>query len=334
MFRLFSLFLCLLFCSGCEAAPSLEVASVQNVWDQAEHAAFTDLIRFRDTWYLAFRESDTHQWGDDGVIRLLRSSNGSQWETAALFAEEGIDLRDPKLSETPDGRLMLLMGGTVYNNEHRYVSRQPRVAFSSDGVHWSEAERILAPHDWLWRITWHEGIAYGVSYRPENPAQPAGEWVATLYRSANGRDYEPVCVLDIPEHPSEATLRFCNDGTMVMLIRRSGEAWIGTAQAPFTHWEWRGAGYQIGGPNFVPAADNKWIAVGRFFDWGEGDEVSACTGIAWMTLDGVERALDLPSGGDTSYPGLVWHEGQLWISYYSSHEGRSQIYLARVTFTL
>ncbi|MEK8105428.1 hypothetical protein NKG94_10170 [Micromonospora sp. M12] len=29
----------------------------------------------------------------------------------------------------------------------------------------------------------------------------------------------------------------------------------------------------------------------------------------------------LPSGGDTSYPGLVWHDDLLWVSYYSSHEG-------------
>ena len=29
-------------------------------------------------------------------------------------------------------------------------------------------------------------------------------------------------------------------------------------------------------------------------------------------------------------PGLVWHEGELWVSYYSSHEGSSRIYVARV----
>jgi len=39
--------------------------------------------------------------------------------------------------------------------------------------------------------------------------------------------------------------------------------------------------------------------------------------------------LILPSGGDTSYPGLVWHEDQLWVSYYSSHEEKTAIYLAR-----
>ncbi len=40
--------------------------------------------------------------------------------------------------------------------------------------------------------------------------------------------------------------------------------------------------------------------------------------------------LTLPSGGDTSYAGMVWHDGVLWVSYYASHEGKSAIYLARV----
>jgi hypothetical protein len=38
----------------------------------------------------------------------------------------------------------------------------------------------------------------------------------------------------------------------------------------------------------------------------------------------------VPSGGDSSYAGLVWHEETLWVSYYSSHEGKTSIYLAKV----
>jgi len=44
------------------------------------------------------------------------------------------------------------------------------------------------------------------------------------------------------------------------------------------------------------------------------------------------ETLKLPSAGDTSYAGLVWHDDLLWISYYSSHEERTSIYLARVRF--
>ena len=46
----------------------------------------------------------------------------------------------------------------------------------------------------------------------------------------------------------------------------------------------------------------------------------------------LQELIALPSGGDTSYAGLVWHEGLLWISYYSSHEGKTSIYLAKVKF--
>jgi hypothetical protein len=48
--------------------------------------------------------------------------------------------------------------------------------------------------------------------------------------------------------------------------------------------------------------------------------------------------LALPSGGDTSYAGLVWQQDRLWVSYYSSHEpgpgddagNMTAVYLARV----
>ncbi len=40
--------------------------------------------------------------------------------------------------------------------------------------------------------------------------------------------------------------------------------------------------------------------------------------------------LTLPSGGDTSYAGMVLEDDMLWISYYSSHEGKTSIYLAKV----
>ena len=40
----------------------------------------------------------------------------------------------------------------------------------------------------------------------------------------------------------------------------------------------------------------------------------------------------LPSGGDTSYPGMVIDDDRLLLSYYSGHEDRTAIYLA--TFIL
>jgi hypothetical protein len=41
--------------------------------------------------------------------------------------------------------------------------------------------------------------------------------------------------------------------------------------------------------------------------------------------------LELPSGGDCSYPGLLWHDDSLHVTYYSSHEGgKAAVYYAKV----
>src|SRR5690242_1967499 len=92
---------------------SPRLVSVRKIWDQGQHNAFTDLIRFRGEWFATFRESGDHVAGD-GKIRVLRSKDGDRWESAALLEEEGIDLRDPKLSMTPGGGLMIVAGGSVY----------------------------------------------------------------------------------------------------------------------------------------------------------------------------------------------------------------------------
>ena len=89
---------------------------VRKIWEQGKHNAFTDLIRWRGKWYCTFREADAHV-GGDGKLRVLESADGEKWESAALIAEKGIDLRDPKLSITPDDRLMIVAGGSVYEGE-------------------------------------------------------------------------------------------------------------------------------------------------------------------------------------------------------------------------
>src|SRR5258707_13386652 len=97
------------------AADRAEVLSVRRIWDQAPHNAFTRLVRFRDQWFCTFREGDKHVPGRDGTVRVIRSGDGEAWESAAVVTEKGIDLRDPKIMAMPDGRLMLLMGGSVYD---------------------------------------------------------------------------------------------------------------------------------------------------------------------------------------------------------------------------
>ena len=319
-----------------------QLVSVTRIWDQAPHNAFTDLVRYQDVWFCTFREGDGHV-GGDGKIRVLTSSDGEAWESAALLAEEGIDLRDPKLSITVDNQLMLVAGGSVYGGTTTLKTMQPRVAFSLDGRKWTSPRRVLTEGQWLWRVTWHEGRAYGVSYHVPLPAAtavaatPPADWQVTLVASDDGVNFTPITRLDVPGRPSETTLRFLANGDLMALMRRDAGnkmGWIGLSRPPFyRQWKWKETTMQLGGPDFIELPDRSLWAATREYAGAlrtDPNEKGVSTVLAHLTRESIEPVLLVPSGGDTSYPGLVWHNNLLWMSYYSSHEGKTSIYLARI----
>jgi hypothetical protein len=229
---------------------------------------------------------------------------------------------------------MLVMGGSVYADKV-LKERQSRVAFSRDAVSWSVPQRVLARGDWLWRVTWHEGKAYGIAYG-SSAGNAAGAnktpgMSAKLVISDDGRAFRMLAALDVSGSPNEATLRFLSNGDCVALVRRETDdkaAWIGLSSAPYLAWKWQPAGMQVGGPNFLVLKDDSMLASGR--QYATTASGGNRTFVGRMSLHGIQSDLTLPSGGDCSYPGMVWDKGMLWLSYYSSHEGSTDIYLAKV----
>ncbi len=300
----------------------LSIVSVERIWDAAAHCAFTDLARFRRQWFCTFREADDHV-GSLGRVRVIVSNDGRRWASSVLLAEKGIDLRDPKLSVTPEKKLMLVMGGSAYK-KGRFEGRQPRVSFSPDGRRWTIPRRVLEEGDWLWRATWRGSRAYGVSYR----LRSVSRWVVALHDTDDGVHFGLTCALRVSGKPNEATIRFDEKGRALMLVRREGgdrQAWIGASRSPYCSWTWKPSGHRMGGPNLIVLPDGQLFAAGRTFPRG-GPRVT----VGPMSTSRYRPAVELPSGGDCGYPGLAWHGGHLWVSYYSSHEGTTAVYLARL----
>jgi hypothetical protein len=302
--------------------------SVARIWDEPKHAAFGDLIRWKDRWYAVCREGQGHapRKGiiDDGKLRVLTSLNGEKWQSEALLEESGVDLRDPHLSIHKDGRLMIVAGGSYYPGGE-YKSRQSRVFFSKDGKAWTAPRKVVEDGHWLWRVTWHKGMAYGVSkYGPPRKVR--------LVMSKDGVKWETITELQVPGG-DETAVRFLDDGTMVALTRRTWDdgnvAWVGTAKPPYKEWTWKPSGHFIGGPNVAILPTGLWAAGGRIFEGGYG--VKPHSEIGELTANGFTPKVRLPSGGDSSYPGFVWHDGLLWTLYYSSHEGKTSLYLAKIS---
>lgn len=315
-----ALFFLVLGChpKGSEPQAGAQLLRVERIWDKAPHNAFTDLIRFRGQWFCLCREGQNHI-SFDGVLRVLTSKDARRWRSAALLAVPEADLRDGKFSATPDGSLMLIAGARCGTEPASFASL---VWFSRDGHHWSGPTKVADPNYWLWRVTWHNGTCYGIGYScgPEHNTR--------LYVSHDGKIFTTLVprVYDL-DYANESSLVFVDGHTMLCLLRRDPEqGLLGIAGPPYTHWRWLPLGVRIGGPCMLRLPDGRLLAAVRLYD----ERVR--TALCWIDPQQgtLEEFLTLPSGGDTSYPGLVWHKKRLWVSYYSSHEEKTAVYLAQV----
>ncbi len=320
----------LLFQFAVGQEPTMPQFPSRMIWNGAKHCAFTDVIQFKGKFYCTFRESSVghipgKETGDgDGKIRILSSIDGEKWESVALLQRETFDLRDAKLSQTPDGRLMVLMAGSIYVNQ-KLVGRIVQVSFSNaNGQIFSSPMNVEidpAIHsdlDWLWRVTWHNDVGYGVIYQPIS-----SDWKVFLVKTTDGVHYQNITQLNVSGQPNEATVRFAPTGEMQILVRREANdrsAYFGTAKAPYTDWKFVNCGTSLGGPNFIYLPNGRILAGGR---------VNGRTGIGYLEKDGHFNLFAiLPSGGDNSYPGFTIRDGNLYITYYSSHEGNTAIYMS------
>jgi hypothetical protein len=303
------------------------IESITSVWNASPHSAFTDLVYFNDAFYLTFRAASQHNvpavGQEGGVAKLLRSTDGQNWTTVTDFTLGPLnhDLRDPKLTVNPNGGLSLLASDVPHSSS--YGSRKSYIWTSPDGNSWSAPTPALSNSNWLWRTEWnpHNGLSYGISY--------AGA-TTQLNVSANGLNYGTT--LSPFTSGNEGTMMFLDDGTALALVRREGAgAQIGTS-TNLVAWSFRDTGEFVGGPDMIQIPDGRIVVGGRFLDnYTSNPRMSL--GLLDLESGTIKEFLKLPSGGDTGYPGLAWHDDKLWVSYYSSHIGsKSSIYLATVSF--
>ncbi|MBN1509200.1 MAG: hypothetical protein JW955_20310 [Sedimentisphaerales bacterium] len=313
----------------------VELLDVKKIWDQAPHNAFTDLTFWKGQFCCAFREGRGHV-STDGRIRVLSSKDADVWTSAGLIELAGYDLRDAHLSVTPDNRLMLLGGAAPRKKDNQSAPTGSFVAFSSNGTDWTKPQIVSEPGRWLWCVTWHKGKAYGVSYSAYRGTTHCLE----LLTSDDGITYRSLVPRLYAEgRPGEVTLRFDAADTCYALVRREKlddhpySAVLGVSRADYTQWQWHDLGpdfNSFGGPNLIQLPCGHWLAAGRMHP--DGAHTALCH--IDMTNHKMTKLLKLPSGGDTSYPGLLWRNDLLYMSYYSTHEGKTSIYIAKIKVTL
>lgn len=329
---LFCVLLCFSLTHGFQTLAQNPVP-VKKIWDQGKHNAFPDLIYAKGYYYCTFREGNSHVDNtNDGQVRIIRSKNLKKWETVALFQHESADVREARLSVMPDGRILANLAVGLWKNGYQWLKSYVSISDQSGKV-FSPIElakvdsKIPPARDWIWRVTWHQGVGYGIMYKVFPNNKP---WEIVVVKTTDGKNYELVSNIPVDGQPNESTIRFDKAGKMYVMIRREAKdkkGTLGVSEYPYTNWNFHPLHIQLGGPNFIFLGEDRLIMGSRY----KQETKDPRTGIFVADLEGkVSKTIELPSGGDNSYPGMVLRKGKLVVAYYSSHEGKSTIYLAQL----
>lgn len=319
--------------TGCLAGPALsspvvEVQNIRRAYHNGEHNAFTDMIRWKGKFWLTFRSCpDGHMVFPTSSIRILSSKDAVEWKEEHQFSVPRRDVRDPHFLAFGD-QLFVYTGtwwsgnGELPREEYNLNRHLGYAVFSGDGETWSEPTQLEGTYGhYIWRAAAYEGKAYLCGRRKRNYSeQENGSGVSEIVESAMLESEDGIHwrfhSLFQETRGNETAFLFEPDGTLLAISRCGAR----TAQLSRTKPPWKEKSLidlptYLGGPLLTKWGDR--TLVGGRLNTKEGPR----TTLYWLEENELVPFLELPSGGDNSYPGFVeLDNGNGLVSWYSSHE--------------
>lgn len=290
------------------------------IWKGQPYAAFTSLEFYSGYFYCAFREANHHSDNtgkDCGVTRIIRSKKGKTWELYQTFANQEHDLRDPQLCVTPDNRLMLTAEDVVYK-ENKAVSRCTVFSFKIGKYNFSDlADMVFIPilyKNWLWQPNNVNGKICGFLYVPH----------FAFAISDNGSQFQSFLKISDLQNPSEASVTFYKE-RYYALVRTCQNAELGIS-IDGESWQWFAMDEKIACPKLF-VYNGRLLCVGRSYN-GEKQQ----TTLFEIDTNGrrVKTLLHLSTALDCAYPGVVVHNGKIYVSYYQGNGKQSDIHFCEI----
>lgn len=284
------------------------IARNESIWSGGSVNATPDMVRFHDRWFVALRE-------DEGV-RVISSVNAENWQSfAKLDYAAATALTEPRISVTPDNRLMLTTTAIMLPGVDSKV--KTLVRFSREGRMWTPSEILGDPEFGVSAIGWNLGKGLVISHSTDQ---------MRTYLTTDGLNTQTLSpAVPSPGNPRDTAFVYMPDQSIVGLTRHEGApAMLATSVTPYRGWRWRSAGLRIAGaPNLIRVPDGRIVAAVK---------IDSRTALCWLDLVTGELTefLALPSTGELGHAGLAWSDDLLFVTYGSSHEGKQSIYLARI----
>lgn len=324
--------------------PGVEVSNIRRVFHNGEHNAFTDLIRFKGDYYLAFRSCpDGHMVHPTSSIIILRSRNLNDWKQVHRFRVSKRDTRDPHFLVFRDR--LFVYTGTWYSGETTLPRKDYDLnkhlgyaAWSEDGTVWHSPVMLEGTFGhYVWKAATFGGRAYLCGRRKHQfDVRPRGEGPdveSAMLVSDDGLSWKTHSLFQTRDG-DETAFRFDSSGNVLAIGRRGSQpAQILRSSPPYQEWHRDDLDRYIGGP-LLTVWGQRLVVGGRRIT----PETGSRTVMYWLNGNTLSEFAVLPSGGDNSYPGFLQISStKAVMSWYSSHEknpdGKSitAIYMADLT---
>lgn len=306
--------------------PDVTVTNVRRIFHNGEHNAFTDVVRFRGQYYLTFRSCpDGHMVHPTASVIILVSDDLKSWKQVHRFRVAKRDTRDPHFLVFRDR--LFVYTGTWYSGASTLPPAQWDMnqhlgfaAWSNDGRDWHSPIMLEGTFGhYVWRAATYNGKAYLCGRRKrgfEMTARGEGQAVQSLMlESDDGLIWKKRAVFQ-EERGDETAFQFLSDGSILGIGRRAGAtAEVLRSSPPWTDWSRTELPVRVGGP-LLTRWNNHWVVGGRKYT-----DRGARMSMYWLAGNELKEFAELPSGGDTSYPGFVQTaESTAFMTWYSSHE--------------
>ncbi|GAB4481602.1 MAG: hypothetical protein Kow0088_23960 [Anaerolineales bacterium] len=290
------------------------------------HNSNTDMIYWREYFYLIHAASPFHFGSSRCHLKLWRSKDALQWEKIAHFSNAPEDIRDPKFAVINDRLFLYVLLNRGFNPEPYTTA----YSVSEDGEHWTPLKPIDPPGWLFWRPKSCDGRTWYV---------PAYWWEhgqSILLRSVDGENWQRISTIYSGDRNDETDIEFLPDGRMLAVARLEfsedylrgdpqGSTLIAIAEPPFTEWNVsaKSSITRLDGPCLF-SYNGRIYAVGRYqpikdrpFSYPGSIFSRKRTSLFHVAEEGLTYLGDLPSAGDTSYGAAVQRGEALYIVYYT-----------------
>jgi hypothetical protein len=200
---------------------------------------------------------------------------------------------------------------------------------TEEGRGWSAPQPVYQPQFIVWKPCAFGGKFYAGAHKKDEVSNGKGRAVH-LVVSGDGLDWKKVSTIRAGNWESETTLYFEPTGHLVALLRQkyaSPTCQLLESDPPYQQWQPRPAGVPHLSGHCVHTFRGVTYVLSRTVDYATR---KTGTMIYTFACGQLQPYCELPSGGDCSYAEAVEEGDDMLVSYYSSHEGTTNIYLARV----